>query len=171
MVLYLPKFCNRTSLYVPAASGASVDPTSQVCSSAILALPIAEDCKIWFCVSPQWHNFHTKLHLNSSRSSSVESCRRTDRHDQPYMHSYHGRTLKKARGLAKLIVSSVLIGAASFKHSECVLQDRHVENFVYCVTDCKFPCHLECTRSCPPYLDVYSIQNLRKHHNGEKGPT
>jgi hypothetical protein len=30
----------KTSLYGPIASGASVDPTSQVCSSAILVLPI-----------------------------------------------------------------------------------------------------------------------------------
>jgi hypothetical protein len=88
MVLYLLKFCNRTSLYVTAASGASVDPTSQVCSSAILALPIAEDFEIWFCVSPQWHKFHTKFHLNSSICSSVESCRRTDGYTWPAVYAF-----------------------------------------------------------------------------------
>jgi hypothetical protein len=30
-VLYFPKSKNHTSLYDPTASGASVDPTSQVC--------------------------------------------------------------------------------------------------------------------------------------------
>jgi hypothetical protein len=39
-VLYFPKIFNHTSLYGPIASGASVDPTSQVCSSAMLVLTI-----------------------------------------------------------------------------------------------------------------------------------
>jgi hypothetical protein len=42
-VLYFLKIYNHTSLYGPIASGASVDPTSQVCWSAMLVLPIAEN--------------------------------------------------------------------------------------------------------------------------------
>jgi hypothetical protein len=37
---YFPKIYNHTSLYGPGASGASVDATSQICSSAMLVLPI-----------------------------------------------------------------------------------------------------------------------------------
>jgi hypothetical protein len=39
-VLYFPKIYNRTSSYGPIASAVSVDPTSQVRSSAMLVLPI-----------------------------------------------------------------------------------------------------------------------------------
>jgi hypothetical protein len=35
-----PKIYKHTSLYSPTASGASVDPTSQVCSPAMFVLPI-----------------------------------------------------------------------------------------------------------------------------------
>jgi hypothetical protein len=42
-VLYFMKVSNHTSLYGPVASGASADPTSQVCSSAVLVLPIVEN--------------------------------------------------------------------------------------------------------------------------------
>jgi hypothetical protein len=37
---------NYTSLYGPIVSGASVDPTSQVCSPAMLVLPIAGNCEV-----------------------------------------------------------------------------------------------------------------------------
>jgi hypothetical protein len=40
-VLYFPKIYNHTSLHGPIASGATVDPTSQVCSSTMLVLTIA----------------------------------------------------------------------------------------------------------------------------------
>jgi hypothetical protein len=40
--------------------GASVDPTSQVCSSAMLVLTIADKCKVRFYGSLRWHNAHTK---------------------------------------------------------------------------------------------------------------
>jgi hypothetical protein len=40
--LYFLKIYIHTSLYGPIASGASVDPTSQVCLSATLVLPIVE---------------------------------------------------------------------------------------------------------------------------------
>jgi hypothetical protein len=39
-VWYFPKIHNLTSLYSPTASGASVDPTSHFCSSAMLVLLI-----------------------------------------------------------------------------------------------------------------------------------
>jgi hypothetical protein len=39
-ILYFLKIFYQTSLFVPVASGASVDPTSQVCSSVVLVLPI-----------------------------------------------------------------------------------------------------------------------------------
>jgi hypothetical protein len=39
-VLHFPDIFYHTSLYGPVASGASVDPTSQVCSSAMLVKPI-----------------------------------------------------------------------------------------------------------------------------------
>jgi hypothetical protein len=84
-MLYFSKIYNHTSLYDPIASGASDDPTSQVCSSAMLVLPIVVHLKVRFYGSPQWHNVHTKFHLNSSSGSRVESCGRTDRHTQPYM--------------------------------------------------------------------------------------
>jgi hypothetical protein len=47
-VLYFPQIYNYTSLCGPIASGTSVDPTSQVCSSAMLVLPIAENLKVRF---------------------------------------------------------------------------------------------------------------------------
>jgi hypothetical protein len=40
-VLYFPKISYHTSLYGPIASGSSVDPTSQACSTAMLVSPIA----------------------------------------------------------------------------------------------------------------------------------
>jgi hypothetical protein len=39
-VSYFPKIFYHASLYGPTASGASVDPTLQVCSSAMLVLQI-----------------------------------------------------------------------------------------------------------------------------------
>jgi hypothetical protein len=39
-VLHFLKIYNHTSLYGPIASGTSVDPTSQICLSAMLVLPI-----------------------------------------------------------------------------------------------------------------------------------
>jgi hypothetical protein len=42
-VLYFLKIYNQTLLYGPIASGASVDPISQVCSSAMLVLPTTEN--------------------------------------------------------------------------------------------------------------------------------
>jgi hypothetical protein len=39
---------NHTSLYGPIASGASVDPTLQVCWHAVLVLSILGDCKARF---------------------------------------------------------------------------------------------------------------------------
>jgi hypothetical protein len=45
-VLYFLKI--HTSLHGPIASGASVNPTSQVCSSAMLVLPIVEILKVQF---------------------------------------------------------------------------------------------------------------------------
>jgi hypothetical protein len=50
----IPKFCicvkiyNHTSLYDPTATGASVNPTSQVCSHAMLVLPIVGNCEVRF---------------------------------------------------------------------------------------------------------------------------
>jgi hypothetical protein len=48
-----PKFsifqnCKHFSLFVPIASGASVDPTSKVCSSTMSVLLIAGNCKVGF---------------------------------------------------------------------------------------------------------------------------
>jgi hypothetical protein len=42
-VLPFLKIENHTSLYDPTSSGATVDPTSQVCLSALLVLLIAEN--------------------------------------------------------------------------------------------------------------------------------
>jgi hypothetical protein len=39
-VLYFPRIYDHISLYGPIASGASIDHTSQVCSSAMFALPV-----------------------------------------------------------------------------------------------------------------------------------
>jgi hypothetical protein len=47
-VLYFPKTYNNTSLYGPTASGASVDTTPQVRSSAMLVLPIIINIKVPF---------------------------------------------------------------------------------------------------------------------------
>jgi hypothetical protein len=41
--LYFPKIYDLASLYGPIASGTNVDPTSQVCLSAMLLLPIVEN--------------------------------------------------------------------------------------------------------------------------------
>jgi hypothetical protein len=49
-VLYFPKTYYHTSLYGPTVNGASVDPTSQVCSFAMLALPIVGNWKYVFSV-------------------------------------------------------------------------------------------------------------------------
>jgi hypothetical protein len=95
-----PKIFYHTSPYGPIASGASVDPTSQFCSSAMSILPIAESLKVRFYGSPQWNNVHTKFHPNPPSGSRVESCGQTDgqtdRHDQPYMRSFHAYRAKNA---------------------------------------------------------------------------
>jgi hypothetical protein len=74
--LYFLKICNHTSSYVPTTSGANVDPTSQVCSSAMLVLPIVGNWKLRFFGCSQWHNVHTKFHQNPS-SGWAESCGQT----------------------------------------------------------------------------------------------
>jgi hypothetical protein len=88
-VLYFPKI--HASLYGPIASGASVDPTSQVCSSAMLVFPIVENLKVRFYSSTQWHNVRTKFYPNLSSASRVNHI---DRHDQPYMRSFHSHRAK-----------------------------------------------------------------------------
>jgi hypothetical protein len=76
----------------------SVDPTSQVCSSAMLVLPIVGNLKVRFEDSPQWHKVHTKFNPNLSSGSWVESCREMDsRHDQLYMHSFHAHHVMNAK--------------------------------------------------------------------------
>jgi hypothetical protein len=47
-VLYFPKIYNHTSLYGPVACGARVDPTSQVCPTAMLVLLIVGNSKVRF---------------------------------------------------------------------------------------------------------------------------
>jgi hypothetical protein len=42
-VLYFPKNYYHTSLHGTVATGACVDPTSQLCSPVMLVLPIAEN--------------------------------------------------------------------------------------------------------------------------------
>jgi hypothetical protein len=42
------KIYNHTSLYGPIASGASADPTSHVCSPAMLVFPIVGNCEVRF---------------------------------------------------------------------------------------------------------------------------
>jgi hypothetical protein len=73
-----PKIYVHTSLYGPIASGASVDPTSQVCFSTMLLLPIVGNLKVRFYGSPQWHSVHSKFHPNPSSGSRVESWGQTD---------------------------------------------------------------------------------------------
>jgi hypothetical protein len=68
-VLYFLKTFHHTSLYGPTASGARADPSSQVCSSTMLVLPILDNCKVRFEGSPQWHNVNTKFHPNLSSGS------------------------------------------------------------------------------------------------------
>jgi hypothetical protein len=45
-VLYVLNIYNHTSFYGLTASGVSVNPTSQVCSSAMLVLPIVGNLKV-----------------------------------------------------------------------------------------------------------------------------
>jgi hypothetical protein len=59
---YFPKIFYHTSLYGPIASGASVDPTSQVCWPAMLVLTIVGNFKVRFQVSPQLRKVHTTFH-------------------------------------------------------------------------------------------------------------
>jgi hypothetical protein len=47
-LLYFLKIVYKTSLYDTTASGAVVDPTSQVCSSTMLALPSLENREVQF---------------------------------------------------------------------------------------------------------------------------
>jgi hypothetical protein len=96
-VLYFMKNYNLTSLYGPNASGASVNPTSQVFSSAMLVLLIVGSWIVRFKGRFQWHDVHTKFHPNPSSGSRVESCGRTDRHDQPYMRSFYAHHVKNAQ--------------------------------------------------------------------------
>jgi hypothetical protein len=76
-VLYFPKIYNHTLLNGPIASGASVDPTSQVCSSAMLILPIL-GCRKMFenltekfsrrCQGSEWvitPKTHKRRHIKS----------------------------------------------------------------------------------------------------------
>jgi hypothetical protein len=55
----------------------------------MLVLLSIRNCKLRFSGSPQWHNVHTKFHLNPSM--------RTDRHNQPYMCSFHAHRTKNAK--------------------------------------------------------------------------
>jgi hypothetical protein len=70
-VLYCSKFFCHTLLHGHITSGAVVDLTSQVCSSAMLVLPTVGNIKIRFYGRPQWHNVYTKFHSDLSSSSWV----------------------------------------------------------------------------------------------------
>jgi hypothetical protein len=97
-VLYYSKICYLTSLYSPIASGASVDPTSQVCSPAMLVLPIVGNCVVRFWVVP---NGITSIpNFIQTRPAVLEFKhvdRRTDRHGWRYMRSFHAHRAKKAK--------------------------------------------------------------------------
>jgi hypothetical protein len=43
-----PQICNHLSLFGPDANGGSVNPTSQVCSFAMLVLPIVGKYEVRF---------------------------------------------------------------------------------------------------------------------------
>jgi hypothetical protein len=109
-VSYFPRMYNRTSSCGPTASGANVDPTSQVCSPAMLVLPIVDNCKLRFQVSPQWHNVHTKFHPNPSSGSPVESRgqrdRRTDMTSPTCVHFMH--IMQRTRKNGRLIWYSII---------------------------------------------------------------
>jgi hypothetical protein len=90
-----PQFCifrKSITIHDPIASGVSVDPSSPVCSSAMLVLSIVLNLKVRFYVIPQWHNVHTNFHTNPSSGYRVESCGRTDRrtyiHDHPFRFNF-----------------------------------------------------------------------------------
>jgi hypothetical protein len=95
-----------TSLYGPIASGASVDPTSQVCSSAMSVCRLYETENYDFRVALNG-NVHTKFHSNPPSSSRVESCWQKDRQDLPFLRSSHAHRAKNAKqsDLTKLILT------------------------------------------------------------------
>jgi hypothetical protein len=88
-LLYVPQIYNQTSLYGPVASDAIVGPTSQVCSSHILLLPIVRNRKVQFYSRSQLHNIHTKFHPNPFRGSRVESSGRIDMISPFRVHFMH----------------------------------------------------------------------------------
>jgi hypothetical protein len=63
-VPYFPKIYNHTSLYGSVASGPSVDPTSEVLSSAMFVLLTVRSWKTGFYGKPQRHNVNTKFNSN-----------------------------------------------------------------------------------------------------------
>jgi hypothetical protein len=97
-VLCFPKMFKLTSLRGHTTSGASVDRTSQVCSSAMLGLPIIENCEARFYGVPQWHKSVPDLiQICSVVLELNQADGRTDRHDQPYMRSLHAHRAKHAQ--------------------------------------------------------------------------
>jgi hypothetical protein len=75
--VFFLKFYNNTWLHGPAASGASVDPTSQVSPFMLVSPTAAGNQNVRFLGSPQWHNVHTKLQPTPRSGSRVESCGQT----------------------------------------------------------------------------------------------
>jgi hypothetical protein len=67
-VLYFSRIYHHTTLYGAILSRASVGPTSEVRSSAVLLL-IVENLKVRNLGRPQWHNFHTECHPNPCSGS------------------------------------------------------------------------------------------------------
>jgi hypothetical protein len=91
-----PQFCifwksiTIHHLYCPTASGASVNPKSQVHSSTTLVLPLVGNLKARFLGRLQWNNVHTKFYRNLSSNSWDKLCsRQTDMTSPICVHCMH----------------------------------------------------------------------------------
>jgi hypothetical protein len=91
---------NHTSLYCPVGSGATVDPTSQIYSSAMLILPIVGNWKCDFGVEPSGiKSIQNFIQIRPGVLELKHADRRTDRKtwQAPYiMRLFHAHRAKTA---------------------------------------------------------------------------
>jgi hypothetical protein len=94
-VTHFPKIYTHTSVYDPTASSASVDPTSQVCSSAILVIPSLKKIEYYdFNVVSSDIKFIPDF---IKIRPSVEDLAHEDRETWPVLHAFVRRTFRSVR--------------------------------------------------------------------------
>jgi hypothetical protein len=85
------------------ASGATVDISSQISSSAMLVLRTDGNWEVQLYGRVQWHNVRTKFHPNPSSGFRFESWRQTERHTWSSLYTHGAQNTQRSVSYTQLL--------------------------------------------------------------------